>query len=137
MKKVFILMVLSSCSVLKYETNQECATALLKTVQFNNLIELGIKDTSLYGIVDLKEYYGISDSILAKKKWDEFIDDSRFFEGQKTTLRTNYIDYTCRCKEKEDTFYVSLEHRNISVSNYKIVQRDSIYVIVKRAITRL
>lgn len=137
MKKIFILMVLSSCSVMRHKTNQGCATALLKTIQFNNLIELGIKESSVYKIVDLEEYYGVSDSILAKKKWDEFIDGLRFFEGQKTTLRTNYIDYTCSCKMKKDTFFVTLEHRNISVSDYKIVHKDSIYIIVKRAHTRL
>jgi hypothetical protein len=137
MKNIFILLVLCSCSVWRHNTDQGCASALLKTVQFNNLIELGIKDSSIYEILDLKEFYGVSDSILAKNKWDTFIDDLRFFEGQKTTLRTNYIDYTCSCQKNKDTFYVSLEHKNISVSNFKIVHKDSIYLIVKRNHRRL
>lgn len=109
----------------KYKSNNECSQAVLKAIQFNSLVEFGIKDSTVYNVIDLEEFYNM-DSINAKKEWDNFIDGSRFLEGQKTTLRTNYVDYTCNCITSKRGYEVTLIYRQKSDMKFEIIKEDSL-----------
>jgi hypothetical protein len=131
MKFITLSLLLVGCSLHKKMNDNLCSDALLKTVQFNSLIEYGVKDSSVYNIIDLELFYKTSDSTDAKNKWDSFINDTRFYEGQKTTLRTDYKDYQCECTKTRKSVTIQLTHKGISVSNIELIRTDSTLKIVE------
>lgn len=133
----FISVLLFSCSVQKKMNDNVCSNALLKAVQFNGLIENGVKDRSVYEVIDLKAFYKTTDSVVAKRNWESFIDETRFYEGQKTTLHTDYKNYECECEKHRDSVFIYLTHIGISKSTFKLYRNDSVFKIVSFRSSRL
>lgn len=138
-KIISISFLILSCSIQKEMiiVDNTCSDGLLKAVQFNGLIEYGVKDSSVYNVVNLNAFFKTKDSIVAKQKWDSFIDATRFYEGQKTTLRTDYKNYHCECKKANDSIFIYLTHAEISVTTFKLVNENSFLKIVEVKTARL
>ncbi len=134
---LLIVIFFSQCSIIR-EKNNQCSEGLLKVVQFNNLIELGItEDTIVYNVVDLRTFFQIDDSITAKNEWNRLIKDTRFLESNKSTLRETYLNNTCQCSKTRDTILIRLDNFDDNgklylVERFKLLNRNRSLILIDK-----
>jgi hypothetical protein len=133
----FFLLLLLGCATIKSQNT--CTNSLLRIIQFDDLIEFGIKDSSVYRVVDLSKFFNLKDSIKAKEMWDDLIDGTRFFDGGKFTLKNTYEDAVCECQIKKDTIFIKLNRfyedgRLDRVEMYKLLKQQQQPILVEKKV---